>query len=155
MKQFSFVLFMVGALLMSFAASAQEVSFRNGVITGISPIQVAAAQSSQRQSATKSAAGRAFGRSLGRLAGRAMAKVGGGEYAGRPKPNSAQDAGRESAIAGGQDFAGSGPLESSRSCRVTAMPHAVPSAGFPVRPRLVYGISKRINQPMLSRAVWL
>lgn len=82
MKQFSFVLFMVGALLMSFAASAQEVSFRNGVITGISPIQVAAAQSSQRQSATKSAAGRAFGRSLGRLAGRAMAKVGGGEYAG-------------------------------------------------------------------------
>lgn len=81
MKRFSFVLLMLGALLVSLAAGAQEVSFRNGVITGISPIQMAA-QGSQRQSATKSAAGRAFGRSLGRLAGRAMAKVGGGEYAG-------------------------------------------------------------------------
>ena len=83
MKRFSFVLLMLGALLVSLAAGAQEVSFRNGVITGISPIQMAA-QGSQRQSATKSAAGRAFGRSLGRLAGRAMAKVGGGEYAGDP-----------------------------------------------------------------------
>lgn len=81
MKRFSFVLLVLGALLVSLAAGAQEVSFRNGVITGISPIQMAA-QGSQRQSATKSAAGRAFGRSLGRLAGRAMAKVGGGEYAG-------------------------------------------------------------------------
>lgn len=57
-------------------ASAQEMSFRSGLITGISPIQVAAAQ--QQQAAPSRTSG-AFGRALGRIAGRAAANVA-GEY---------------------------------------------------------------------------
>ena len=57
--------------------SAQEMSFRSGLITGISPIQVAAA--AQQQQAAPSRTGGAFGRALGRIAGRAAANVA-GEY---------------------------------------------------------------------------
>lgn len=56
--------------------AAQEMSFRSGLITGISPMQVAA--SGQQQSKPSQTSG-AFGRALGRMAGRAASRVT-GEY---------------------------------------------------------------------------
>ena len=58
--------------------SAQEMSFRSGLITAISPNQVAVA--SQQQAAAPSRTSGAFGRALGRIAGRAASNVA-GEYA--------------------------------------------------------------------------
>ncbi|VXB96040.1 conserved exported hypothetical protein [Luteimonas sp. 9C] len=73
---------MWGALLLCAAAlaaghvAAQEMSFRSGLITGISPMQVpASAQPQTKPSQT----GGAFGRALGRMAGRAASRVT-GEY---------------------------------------------------------------------------
>ena len=69
------------ALCMVFAslgADAQEMSFRKGVVTGISPIQVQAQQqqaSNGGNSRVGGALGRMFGRAVGRAASRAT-----GEY---------------------------------------------------------------------------
>ncbi|MGY0504934.1 hypothetical protein [Luteimonas sp. e5] len=79
-RLFMGVVILVG-MLFSLGSAAQEVSFRNGVITGISSMEVPA-QGQQRARAGNSATSRALGRTLGRFAGRAMAKVGGGEFAG-------------------------------------------------------------------------
>ncbi|MCD9006730.1 hypothetical protein LDO31_10880 [Luteimonas sp. XNQY3] len=57
--------------------AAQEMSFRSGLITGISPMQVAAAA---QQQAKPSQTSGALGRALGRMAGRAASRVT-GEYA--------------------------------------------------------------------------
>ncbi len=67
----------VSALMLGAAAGAQEMSFRSGVVTGITPVQVAAAQSQQ---SPPSRGGGALGRALGRVAGRAASRVS-GEYA--------------------------------------------------------------------------
>ncbi len=66
-----------GAVLAVANVAAQEMSFRSGLITGISPMQVAAAAAPQQ--AKPSQAGGAFGRALGRMAGRAASRVT-GEY---------------------------------------------------------------------------
>lgn len=58
--------------------SAQEMAFRSGMITGITPIQVEATPAAQQSGAAKG--GGAFGRALGRMAGRAASRVT-GEYA--------------------------------------------------------------------------
>ncbi|WP_394003986.1 hypothetical protein ACF3M1_03530 [Luteimonas sp. WGS1318] len=57
-------------------ASAQEMTFRSGVITGITPMQVEAAAGAP-PAASRTAG--AFGRALGRAAGRAASRVT-GEY---------------------------------------------------------------------------
>jgi len=65
---------------MAFTASnvaAQEMSFRSGLITGISPMQVAAG-AAQPQAKPSQTTG-ALGRALGRMAGRAASRVT-GEY---------------------------------------------------------------------------
>lgn len=64
--------------LVSLAGHAQEMSFRKGVITGISPIQVQASQAAATQSGG-SATGGAVGRMFGRALGRAVSKAA-GEY---------------------------------------------------------------------------
>ncbi len=56
-------------------AMAQEMTFRSGVITGITPMQVEAAAAPQAPSRSSGA----FGRALGRMAGRAASRVT-GEY---------------------------------------------------------------------------
>lgn len=66
-----------GTVLTVSNVAAQEMSFRSGLITGISPMQVAAAAAQQQ--AKPSQAGGAFGRALGRMAGRAASRVT-GEY---------------------------------------------------------------------------
>ncbi|MGO3127725.1 MAG: hypothetical protein ACTIJY_06610 [Luteimonas sp.] len=66
------------AVLAFSSVSAQEMSFRSGLITGISPLQVAAAAAGQQQAAPSRTSG-AFGRALGRMAGRAASRVT-GEY---------------------------------------------------------------------------
>jgi len=70
-----FLLVASGLLLMlaSLGASAQEMSIRKGIVTGLSPIQVQAGQSSDRSGG--SATGGAFGRILGRTVGRVVAKA--------------------------------------------------------------------------------
>jgi hypothetical protein len=64
-----------GLLLMfaSLAAPAQEMSVRHGLVTGISPIQVQAAQASNRSG--RSATGGAVSRIFSRTVGRAVAKA--------------------------------------------------------------------------------
>jgi len=65
---------------MAFTASnvtAQEMSFRSGLITGISPMQVAAAAAEQQAKPSQTTG--ALGRALGRMAGRAASRVT-GEY---------------------------------------------------------------------------
>jgi outer membrane lipoprotein SlyB len=57
----------------SLGVSAQEMSVRKGVVTGLSPIQVQAERSSGRSGG--SATGGAFGRILGRTVGRVVAKA--------------------------------------------------------------------------------
>lgn len=64
--------------LLSLAGHAQEMSFRKGVITGISPIQVQAQQAASTRSGG-SATGGAMGRMFGRALGRAVSKAA-GEY---------------------------------------------------------------------------
>ncbi len=64
-----------GLVLLAGPAAAQEMTFRSGVITGITPMQVEAAAAPQ----TASRSAGAFGRALGRVAGRAAARVT-GEY---------------------------------------------------------------------------
>jgi len=64
--------------LMASNVPAQEMAFRSGLITAISPIQVAVA--SQQQAAAPSRTSGALGRALGRIAGRAASNVA-GEYA--------------------------------------------------------------------------
>ena len=66
-----------GMALAAFAATAQEMSFRSGTITGISPMQVPASASAPRSEPSRT--GGAFGRVLGRVAGRAASRVT-GEY---------------------------------------------------------------------------
>ena len=56
-------------------AMAQEASVRNGVVTGIVPVQVAAAPPSTPQPGARTAG--VLGRALGRIAGRAAGRVGG------------------------------------------------------------------------------
>lgn len=60
--------------LVSLGGHAQEMSFRSGVVTGISPIQVQGQQASSNSggSATGGALGRMFGRALGRAVGKAV-----------------------------------------------------------------------------------
>lgn len=65
-----------GLALAGLPAAAQEMSFRSGVITGITPVQVPASTSQQ---AAPTRTGGAFGRALGRVAGRAASRVT-GEY---------------------------------------------------------------------------
>lgn len=65
------------AALASFSAAAQEMSFRSGTITGITPIQVAASAGPQQNEPSRTSG--AFGRALGRMAGRAASRVT-GEY---------------------------------------------------------------------------
>ena len=69
--------FACGAALATTAVTAQEMSFRSGVITGISPMQVTATAAPQESKPSQ--AGGAFGRALGRMAGRAASRVT-GEY---------------------------------------------------------------------------
>lgn len=57
--------------------AAQEVSFRSGLITGISPVQVAAAAAEEAKASRTTGA---LGRALGRMAGRAASRIS-GEYA--------------------------------------------------------------------------
>jgi len=57
--------------------AAQEMSFRSGLITGISPMQVAAAAAQQQAKPSQTTG--ALGRALGRMAGRAASRVT-GEY---------------------------------------------------------------------------
>lgn len=66
-----------GTALTTFAAAAQEMSFRSGTITGISSMQVAASATPQQSAPSRT--GGAFGRALGRMAGRAASRVT-GEY---------------------------------------------------------------------------
>ncbi|HST45664.1 MAG TPA: hypothetical protein VLK29_10630 [Luteimonas sp.] len=63
------------AMALSAPATAQETSIRNGVITGIVPVQVAAAQPSTLQPGSRTAG--VLGRALGRVAGRAAGRVAG------------------------------------------------------------------------------
>lgn len=63
--------------MMSLAGHAQEMAFRKGVVTGISPIQVQAQGASTQSSG--SATGGAVGRMFGRALGRAVSKAA-GEY---------------------------------------------------------------------------
>lgn len=65
------------AALTGVNAAAQEMSFRSGVITAITPMQVEAP--AERQANRPSRGGGAFGRALGRAAGRAASRVT-GEY---------------------------------------------------------------------------
>lgn len=58
-------------------AAAQEMSFRSGVITAITPMQVEAAATQPKAAASQG--GGAFARALGRAAGRAASRVT-GEY---------------------------------------------------------------------------
>lgn len=70
------LLLAASALLLMFAsltAPAQEMSVRNGVVTGISPIQVEGSPSSKDSGG--SATGGAFKRIFGRAVGRAVAKA--------------------------------------------------------------------------------
>ncbi|MDR6991214.1 hypothetical protein [Luteimonas sp. 3794] len=66
----------LAAVLSGSNVAAQEMSFRSGLITGISPMQVAV--TAQQQSRPSQTTG-AFGRALGRVAGRAASRVT-GEY---------------------------------------------------------------------------
>lgn len=72
---------MVAALMMAAmattAVSAQEMSFRSGVVTGISTVQVPVQSSSGNNGASRT--GGALGRAMGRIAGRAAARMA-GEY---------------------------------------------------------------------------
>lgn len=61
-----------GMTLAGAPAVAQEMSFRSGVITAITPMQVEAAAAQQQ---APSRTGGAIGRALGRAAGRAAARV--------------------------------------------------------------------------------
>lgn len=63
--------------LLAFTVSAQEMSVRKGVVTGISPIQV---QGQGSQSGQSSAAGGVMGRMFGRAIGRAAVRAS-GQYA--------------------------------------------------------------------------
>ena len=60
-------------LFASWGSAAQEMSFRKGVVTGITPVQVQAqaSSSSSGRSATGGALGRVFGRALGRAVSKA------------------------------------------------------------------------------------
>lgn len=88
--------------LLAFTVSAQEMSVRKGVVTGISPIQVQA-QGSQ-QPAQRSAAGGAMGRMFGRAVGRAVSRAT-GEYsyeAAEVASGAIQDASSGAGSSGGQ-----------------------------------------------------
>lgn len=65
-----------GLAMLGAHAAAQEMTFRSGVITGITPMQVEAAAGAP-PAASRTAG--AFGRALGRAAGRAASRVT-GEY---------------------------------------------------------------------------
>lgn len=65
-----------GLAMAAMSTSAQEMSFRSGTVTGISPIQVAATASTQQAKPARTTG--ALGRALGNMAGRAASRVGGG-----------------------------------------------------------------------------
>lgn len=67
----------ISMLFASMGASAQETSFRRGVVTGLSPIQVQAQQAAGSSGGSR--AGGALGRVFGRALGRAVSKAA-GEY---------------------------------------------------------------------------
>lgn len=69
---------MLVAAIASTAASAQEMSFRSGVVTAVAPIQVAAGSAGQTAAAPTRTGG-AMGRAMARMASRAAARMG-GEY---------------------------------------------------------------------------
>lgn len=73
-RAYSTVLIVLSLLFASASVSAQEMSVRKGIVTGISPIQVQS-QKTSGGSATGGALGRMFGRALGRAAAKAA-----GEY---------------------------------------------------------------------------
>ena len=66
-----------GMALTASNVAAQEMSFRSGLITGISPMQIAAAAAQQQAKPSQTTG--ALGRALGRMAGRAASRVT-GEY---------------------------------------------------------------------------
>lgn len=79
MKKLMIAALVFGGMFSSALATAQEMSFRRGVVTGIAPIQVQAQAQTQTASSGSTATGGALGRAFGRALGRVAAKAG-GEY---------------------------------------------------------------------------